>query len=597
VFRVGQADETLPTRGLTHLVEHLAFGPAAVADERQGSVDLLTTALTARGTADEVVRALQALARALADPPTERLDLERSVLAAESEQQDDLVPIAPTLALRFGARGPGLAGFEELGLRGVDAEGMRAHAARWFTRGNAALWATAPLAELDLPLPPGPRRPVADVEPLDLGPLPARVPSGVVDLTLSALAPASPALGALSFVLEARARRLLREERGLAYAVSTRLERVGRVRRELVVQADVSEEDAGLAADLLVDELRALAERGPCEEELAAVRGLLERSLASPEELPSSLHRCAAAELTTGERHLPLQVREELEAVGPDGVAQAAQGLLTTLLALVPAGEPLPALPDLDPPLPAPVQRRVHQRRRFAKHVVAPDATVVGDDGVMVQRGEERVVVPFAQCAAAVRTPGGGLDLVGLRGDVVSVDPGDLRDGEAAVTAIERALPPGLFVPLEPRAARVERALHRPLPAWFSGAAPEVLASELGRREPVRFVADATRGVRGGVVAVTDRRLVFAAQLLADHVRAWPLEALGAVRVRTNPLYPCVELRVGDERVRLTFLTPRRAREAARGDRRRAPRPHHPTCLRKSTSSVAVSAGRSRGRR
>ncbi len=136
---------------------------------------------------------------------------------------------------------------------------------------------------------------------------------------------------------------------------------------------------------------------------------------------------------------------------------------------------------------------------------------MVGDEGVMAQQGEERVVVRFAECAAAVRTPGGGLDLVSLRGDVVSVDPGDLRDGEAAVTAIERALPPGLFVPLEPRA-------------------------------------------------------------LADHVRAWPLEALGAVRVRTNPLYPCVELRVGDERVRLTFLTPRRAREAARAidDARRA---------------------------
>lgn len=429
----------------------------------------------------------------------------------------------------------------------MDAERLREHAATWFTRGNAAVWATAPLPELELPLRTGPRRPVTDVEPLDLGPLPARLALDVPRVALSALAPASPALGVLGFVLEARARRLLREERGLAYAVSTRLERVGRQRRELSVEADVSPEDAGLAADLLVGELRSLADQGPTEEELAAVRGLMDRSLASPEELPATLHRCAAAELTTGEARLPFEVREELQAVGPKGVAQVAEGVLTTLVALVPAGEPLPALPDLDPPLPAPVRGRVHPPRRLTRHFVAPEATVVGDEGVMAQQGEERVVVRFAECAAAVRTPGGGLDLVSLRGDVVSVDPGDLRDGDAAIGAIERALPPELLVPLDPRAARVERALHCPLPAW---AAPEVLASELGRQEDVRFVADATRGVRGGVVAVTDRRLIFAAQLLADHVRTWPLHAIGGVRVRTNPLYPCVELRVGDERVR-----------------------------------------------
>ncbi len=198
----------------------------------------------------------------------------------------------------------------------------------------------APLPELELPLRTGPRRPVTDVEPLDLGPLPARLARDVPRVALSALAPASPALGVLGFVLEARARRLLREERGLAYAVSTRLERVGRQRRELSVEADVSPEDAGLAADLLVGELRSLADQGPTEEELAAVRGLMDRSLASPEELPATLHRCAAAELTTGEARLPFEVREELQAVGPKGVAQVAEGCSRRSSPSSPRGSP-----------------------------------------------------------------------------------------------------------------------------------------------------------------------------------------------------------------------------------------------------------------
>nr|WP_284289957.1 hypothetical protein [Angustibacter aerolatus] len=55
VFRTGQADEPLPRRGLTHLVEHLALhGRDSVRRPVNGSVSLLHTRFDVMGEPDEV---------------------------------------------------------------------------------------------------------------------------------------------------------------------------------------------------------------------------------------------------------------------------------------------------------------------------------------------------------------------------------------------------------------------------------------------------------------------------------------------------------------------------------------------------------------
>ena len=75
MFRVGRADETLRTSGLTHLVEHLALskferGPY----EYNGRVEVALTAFWASGEPDEVLRYLTEVAHELSDLPLERLD-------------------------------------------------------------------------------------------------------------------------------------------------------------------------------------------------------------------------------------------------------------------------------------------------------------------------------------------------------------------------------------------------------------------------------------------------------------------------------------------------------------------------------------------
>jgi zinc protease len=70
MFRVGQADETAATRGITHLVEHLAI--SAVGSREfpfNGMVGLTKTIIEARGEPREVGDFLNAICRALGALP------------------------------------------------------------------------------------------------------------------------------------------------------------------------------------------------------------------------------------------------------------------------------------------------------------------------------------------------------------------------------------------------------------------------------------------------------------------------------------------------------------------------------------------------
>jgi zinc protease len=97
VFRVGQADEPLARRGLTHLVEHLSLHSVGRPhDHVNGEVDATTTTFRADGTAEEVIAFLAATCRSLRDLPTDRLALENQVLRTEAAGRAS-APGAPML--------------------------------------------------------------------------------------------------------------------------------------------------------------------------------------------------------------------------------------------------------------------------------------------------------------------------------------------------------------------------------------------------------------------------------------------------------------------------------------------------------------------
>ena len=116
-FRVGQADETLATSGWTHLLEHSALHDWK--DPRlafNASVGLYETRFDLDGETDAVLEHLLKLTRWLADPDLARIDHEAKVLRAESEQRS-VGNVAFNYDWRFGAQGPGLSAYRELGAR------------------------------------------------------------------------------------------------------------------------------------------------------------------------------------------------------------------------------------------------------------------------------------------------------------------------------------------------------------------------------------------------------------------------------------------------------------------------------------------------
>src|SRR5206468_11791453 len=74
MFRVGRADETLRTCGITHIVEHLAASTVGKRPHPYNAfVDGTRTVFWTAGRADEVGRFLADICNALSAPPLERL--------------------------------------------------------------------------------------------------------------------------------------------------------------------------------------------------------------------------------------------------------------------------------------------------------------------------------------------------------------------------------------------------------------------------------------------------------------------------------------------------------------------------------------------
>lgn len=85
LFRVGRADETLATSGITHLVEHLALHRHGLSDlHYNGATAAAYTHFAVTGTADDVVEYLNGVCAALRDLPVDRLETEKEILRTEA---------------------------------------------------------------------------------------------------------------------------------------------------------------------------------------------------------------------------------------------------------------------------------------------------------------------------------------------------------------------------------------------------------------------------------------------------------------------------------------------------------------------------------
>jgi hypothetical protein len=467
IFRAGFADETLATRGVTHLVEHLALFPLGRrAYEYNGRVEDAYTLFWARGTEDEVLGFLREVTASLAALPLDRLETEKRILLTEAAGRPMSDVESRLLALRFGPHGYGLATESELGLTWLGGDAVARWARERFTRGNAALWLSfAPPAELDLALPPGDRFPPPPAEPIPGLALPATIESGTGGVVLGGVGARSPELTVGLGAAVERTRESLRRDAGLSYDAWGSYLALDADAAHVSLGADCRDPEAPVVRDGLLRALHAIGEEGPTAAELELLEDLFLRGFLEPDRGLAWLDHQAREALLGGEPMEPAELAERRRAVTAQGAAEALRPVLDSLLVIVPVGTPAR---NGDRPYASGVEEEVRGKRysptpRWSEWGERT-TVVVGDAGVTLAGADgDAVTVHYDDCLAAIPSLGRTLTLRDRHGTALSLQPGVYSGGHQMLRdVIERVR--DVFVEQGDRArARADRR-HQPRP-------------------------------------------------------------------------------------------------------------------------------------
>lgn len=424
VFRVGQADETLTSRGITHLLEHLALAGTDVSVDHNGQTDLLTTTFTVSGTLDEIDAHLARLTANLAALPTARLEVEKQILRAEEEGRGQ--GIFERLALyRYGASGIGLVGYPEWGLERVDDAALAQWAARYFGADNAVLVVVGPQAptHLSWQLPAGIAHPAP--EPTQV---PVRLPTfafePVAGPGLMVELPRGTAEAAFAGVLDRELMRSVRGERGLAYRASAGFLPVSNDRVVVVAQTDSVADREQETVDAFLDVIFGLAADGPDPRLLADVVNARATLLEAPEAVYGRAHN-GACDLLFGR---PLSDRSEIldsyTALTVEQVREVAAEVARAATVLLPrqaralgrGGFTRLGAVDTEPV-------SGHRVTLPTEPDEVPMELIVGVEGVSRRRGDQAETIRYRDLAVLLRHPDGRRLLIAASGDTIGLDP------------------------------------------------------------------------------------------------------------------------------------------------------------------------------
>jgi zinc protease len=456
VFRVGQADESLAVRGLTHLVQHLALHEVSGGRVHEhGSTGLVHTEFLASGTDEQVAGMLNAVCAALRKPPTHLLPTVRGVVEAEDAATDRSA--CRSSAVRHGAQAHGLESYPELGLPGIGEADVETWTSLAFTRGNAVLWVTGPRLprRLDLGLPDGPLVEAAAM-PSVLARTPAWYPdpgSGEVELT--AVLPRTPAGDLLARLLE---RAVLRDTVGrerLADDVTVTCAPRDLDHQLLTLLVRGRPEVAPALVGAVVDAIAALRWGAVPEKELREAREDLLDRLQEDGTALGALPRLAAAALLGENLARRPDPAHALAQVGPDDVRRVAGELHRSALVRAP-----------DPGLGWAGYAAVPSGSTWAvdgTELLAVDGSdevlVLGEEGVTRHSGSGKTSVRYDDVALLQRFADGGRWLTGTDGTEVRVEPRLFDLDSTALTRLDDAVDPAHVVQLPTRgAARVPGA-------------------------------------------------------------------------------------------------------------------------------------------
>jgi zinc protease len=573
MFRVGRSDEPFGCLGVSHLVEHLAlYGIGRPAYMHNGFVDLTRTVFYASGSREEVAGFLREVCAALGALPLDRLEDERRVLRTEAAA-DAGGFYGRLLGHRFGAAGPGLVNYMDLGLSWLDAGTVSAWAAERHTRANAVLWMTGPpLEDLELPLAPGERIPVPPAVELPCFTEPLELAEGTGGVGVSMIGRRSTALNTGIRLAAERAIARIRLEQGLTYNVGTDYLRLDAEHAHAVLSADCLDDHAVRVREGLLAVLDELAAGDANEEEIALDRRRFHDAMADPEWMRMILDSAATDELHGWPRLTPAELLAEHEALTPADIAATLSQAVATRLVVSPGAVPPPPGHARYVGAPEdPVEGREFTPRRGITGRRAGHRVIAGDDGItFVDPDAEPTTVRFAGMAGAVRGGPGEITLVGRDGSYIRLTFRGWSDGEALERLITAHLPePGAVPGPEFETARAVQAVaERDLSlSWSVSDELEGLPSLLGDGEALEHLARASRGHRAGLLALTSRRVLWLySAVRSGHDDLWEAQRDAIRGVKSWAGIPGLaearlRLRTADGEVKLTGIAPRRKLE------------------------------------
>jgi zinc protease len=466
LFGVGRSDESLPTLGLSHLVEHLAL--SRLQDRRyefNGFVDPIRTVFHAAGTQDEVVDFLQRLAESLSNLDLERLDHEKRILSTEAAGRTfGAGDVA--LAMRFGPRGLGLSAYEEFGLRTVTADDVASWAGRYFGSSNAVLWLSGPPPSglrLDLPASDAARGREPDLAGVDL-PLPCWTSYQSRWVSLTMLGPRSAAFSTGMAILSEELKRDLRHEGGLSYSVGGTYHRVGVNSAYAALWADSAENQAQATVDRLWALTERAAHEGVAEATLEAHKGDWARHADDPAVWPARLDAAASNVLFGTEPFTQAELTAEREALTVAEIGAELDRALQTGFLVVPAGATPPEVRLR--PMPAWSQGTVSGRTLRPADPTRTSRLTVGDAGTMVAvNKDQRVCIAYADVEALLRWDDGSRVLMDRHGFRVEYRPEQWQKDPSVPATIDAGVAASKWVPMGER--NVAPPPQRPLPGTF----------------------------------------------------------------------------------------------------------------------------------
>jgi hypothetical protein len=451
VFRVGWADEALPQRGLTHLIEHLALhGQLNSADNRNGSTGSTITQFIVAGTEEQVVAYLNHVCAALRELPTERMTLEKSILRVEAKGRG-FSPHERHLDVRFGADGLARGAFREFAIDTAEADEVLAWARRWFVQGNVAVWITTDRipAGLDLRLPDGERRTFV-TSPTLVAVRPAWFAGYLGAALVDAVVPRSTAAVMFAAVLNEGLFRRLRIERGFSYAAGAKYEPLDAHHARISIFADSADDATSDMVDALADILSALRDGEFDATDVARVLGQKREGAREIARAPESLLGAAAfGFLLGGEPMTPGDLGESGSAVTDAHLTAVARAFWDDAIWQTPTA------PDRDLGVDMiPVRTGAFVGGLSYSNGAPGERVVVGDSGVSVVTPERTDTVLFDECALALRWDDGGRLLIGRDGVAVSVEPTMLVSfGHRELLRLDAAIPLSSVVRLPDRDA------------------------------------------------------------------------------------------------------------------------------------------------